>query len=99
MYSTDGNYSSRRDGSVAQRDLHTRKKVTTMQPFTNITVSYNDASESVQLTFGAQQTLNAGGEITVLGGPTSGVKGISGALVSGNRVLVISPGGARITPV
>jgi hypothetical protein len=75
-----------------------KKRVSVVQRLTDFTVSYNDASESVRLTFTARPTFKTGGQITVKGGPSSGVTGVSGAFVSGNRVLTISRGGKKITP-
>jgi hypothetical protein len=102
-------FSSRLDASSANRGANyqvdtpvTKKvkkhKVTTLQPLTGFTVSYNDASESVSLLFTNQQTFKTGGLITVLGGPSNGVTGLSGAFVAGNTVLAISPGGKNIAP-
>jgi hypothetical protein len=73
-----------------------KNKVTLLQPLSGFDVSYNDAGESVSLLFTTQQTFKKGGQITVLGGPSTGVTGLSGAFVSGNRVLKISPGGKNI---
>jgi hypothetical protein len=75
-----------------------RKKVELIQPLTNFTVTYSDATKSVNLMFTTPPTFKAGGRITVLGGPASGITGVSGAFLSGIRVLAIAPGGKRITP-
>ena len=75
-----------------------KKKINMLQPLTGFTVSYNDANESVRLTFTSQQTFKKGGRITILGGPLNGVTSSSGAFLSGNRTLAISPGGKQITP-
>jgi hypothetical protein len=73
-----------------------RKKVTVLQPLTGFRVSYNDTSESVSLMFTSPQTFKTGGQITVISGPTSGVTDITGAFISGQKVLSISPGGNTI---
>ncbi len=73
-----------------------KKKVTTLEPLTGFTVSYNDSSESVSLLFTSPQTFKTGGQITVLSGPSSGVTGPSGAFLFGTKVLNISPGGKTI---
>ena len=75
-----------------------KKKITVLQPLTGFTVLYNEANESVRLTFTSQQTFKNGGRITLLGGPLNGVTSSSGAFLTGNRTLAISPGGKRITP-
>jgi sugar lactone lactonase YvrE len=73
-----------------------KKKVLVVQPLNAFTVSYNDVSTSVDLLFTSPQTFNKGGRITVDGGPLDGVSSPSGAFVTGNRVLAISPGGKSI---
>ena len=74
-----------------------KRKVASLQPLTAFTVSYNDATDSVSLLFMGQPEVNNGGQITVLGGPASGVTGASGAVLSGDRVLTIAPGGKTIS--
>jgi len=61
------------------------------------TVSYDAASESVSVMMAGKQTFRTGGRITVLGGATSGVSGVSGGFLSGNKVLIISPGGKNVS--
>ena len=73
-----------------------RKKVTVLQQLTGFRVSYNDASESVSLMFTSPQTFTNGGQITVVSGPTSGVTDITGAFISGQKLLTISQGGKSI---
>ena len=75
-----------------------KRKVASVQPLLNFTVSYNDAGESVTILLSNPQSFKTGGEITVLGGPARGVMGLTGAFVSGNRELVVSPGGKAIAP-
>ena len=75
-----------------------KRKVTSVQALTDFTVSYDDATESVDLLFKSTPSFKMGGEITVLGGPSRGVMGLTGAFVAGNRVLMISAGGKNITP-
>jgi hypothetical protein len=75
-----------------------QQKITMLQPITNFTVTYNDASESVSLLFTSPPSFKTGGQLTVLGGPAQGVMGLSGSFVSGNRVFTISAGGKKIAP-
>ena len=76
-----------------------KQNVTSLQPLNGFTVSYNDASESVSLVFTNQQKFKTGGQITVLSGPSSGVTSLSGAYLSGSRLLAIAPSGNRISLV
>ena len=75
------------------------KNVTSLQALNGFTVSYNDASETVSVDFTSQQEFKTGGQITVLGGPSSGITSLSGAYLSGSRVLEIAPSGNRISLV
>ncbi len=74
-----------------------KKTVTNVQPLNDFSVSYSDTSDSVSLLFTAQPTFKTGGQITVLGGPISGVTSLTGAFLTGNRVLKISAGGNNIS--
>ena len=74
-----------------------KKTVTKIQALNDFSVSYNDTNDSVSLLFTAQPTFKSGGQITVLGGPISGVTSLTGAFVTGNRVLKISAGGNNIS--
>jgi hypothetical protein len=67
-----------------------------LNPMTGFSVAYNAANDSVTLTFAGKQTFRTGGQITVVGGPPSGVTGVSGAALAGRKVFTISPGGQSI---
>ncbi len=82
-----------------QLDTITTKKVkkkttTTQQPITNFKVMYVPASDSVDISFGSNETFPTGGQITVL----SGVTTASGGTLTGNAVYTISKGGKIISP-
>jgi hypothetical protein len=67
-------------------------------PITGFSVAYTAANDSVTLTFTGNQTFRTGGQITVVGGPPSGVTGASGVALSGSNVFTISPRGQSIVP-
>ena len=76
-----------------------KKKVErTLHPITNFTVSYTAASDSVTLTLAGKQAFPTGGQLTVLGGSSGGIRGPSGAPLGGNTVFTISKGGKKIGP-
>ncbi len=68
------------------------KKVTTLRPFANFTVSYLASSDAVQITLGSRQTFPSGGQITILAGLTTA----SGAALTGPAVFTIASGGKSI---
>jgi hypothetical protein len=67
-----------------------------LHPITGFSVAYSAANDSVTLTFAGKQTFKAGGQISVVGGPPSGVTGVSGVALAGSRVFRISPRGKSI---
>ncbi len=69
-----------------------------LHPITSFSVTYSAANDSVTLTFAGKQALRTGGQITVVGGPSAGVTGASGAALAGNNVFTISAGGKTISP-
>ena len=85
-----------------QLDTITTKRVKkkihrVLHPITSFSVSYSAADDSVTLTFAGKQAFPAGGQITVVSGPTGGVTGAAGAAIVGNNVFTISPGGRSVT--
>jgi hypothetical protein len=68
-----------------------------LNPITGLSVAYSAVSDSVTLTFAGKQTFPSGGRITVVGGPSGGVIGESGATLAGNTVFTISSGGTNIS--
>jgi hypothetical protein len=88
-------------GGNYQIDTVTTKRVKKqtrriLHPITSFSVAYSAANDSVTLTFAGKQTFRTGGQITVVGGPPSGVTGISGAALAGSKVFTISPRGQSI---
>jgi hypothetical protein len=82
-----------------QIDTITTKKVKKktkqiLHPFTNFTVKYDTASNSVDITLGGKQTFPTGGEIIILGGMTTS----AGGTLTGNAIYSISKGGKSISP-
>ena len=76
-----------------------RKKTTTsLHPITAFTVSYDDATDTVDLTLIGKQAFPTGGQLTVVGIPPNGISGASGAPLGGNIVFTISKKGSTITP-
>jgi hypothetical protein len=69
-----------------------------LDAFTDFTVSYNAASDSVSLALDDKQGFQGGGKITVIGGPSGGVTGTSGATLAASAVFTITKGGNRIVP-
>jgi FG-GAP-like repeat/PKD domain len=69
-----------------------------LHPITSFRVSYIAESDSVTLTLASKQTFPTGGQITVLGGPSGGVTGSSGAALTGNTTFTISKDGNNIEP-
>jgi len=100
-FSTKLNASSAGNAGNYQLDsVHTKRLKRGVEQVLNpigFTVSYDAASESVSVMLAGKQTFRAGGQITVLGGSSSGVSGVSGGFLSGNQVLTISPGGKNIS--
>lgn len=79
---------TKRVKKIAKRSLH---------PITNFSVTYFPADDSVNLTFAGKQSFPTGGQITVVSGPSTGITGMSGAALVGNKVFTISPGGRSVT--
>jgi hypothetical protein len=82
-----------------QIDTITTKKVKKktkqiLHAFTNFTVKYDALSDTVDITLGGKQTFPTGGEITILGGMTTG----AGGTLTGNAVYSISKGGKSVSP-
>jgi len=100
-FSTKLNASSAGNSGNYQLDSvntkHLKGKVAQVLRPIGFTVSYDAASESVSVMLAGKQTFRTGGQITVLGGPSSGVSGASGGFLSENKVLIISPGGKNIS--
>ena len=90
------NPSSATNGGNYQVDTITTKRVKKqtrriLHPITSFSVAYNAANDSVTLTFAGKQTFRTGGQITVVGGPPSGITGVSGAALAGSKAFTISP--------
>ena len=84
-----GNYQV--DAIVTKRvKKHTRR---VLQPIRSFAASYSASADSITLKFNGKQAFPNGGEITVVGGSTSGVTSTSGATLTGNQVFTISPRG------
>ncbi|MFI5456862.1 MAG: ELWxxDGT repeat protein [Isosphaerales bacterium] len=100
-FNTKLNASSATDTGNYQVDsVNTKRVKRQVEPILRpigFTVSYDAASESVSVMMPGKQTFRSGGQITVLGGATSGVSGVSGGFLSGNKMLIISPGGKNIS--
>jgi hypothetical protein len=47
-----------------------------LHPITTFSVAYSAANDSATLTFAGKQTFRTGGQITVVGGPPSGITGV-----------------------
>jgi hypothetical protein len=71
-----------------------KKKIKVLQSITKFNVSYLEASDTVEITFGSPETFPTGGQITVLGGLTTA----TGGTLTGNAVYTISKGGKGIVP-
>ena len=71
-----------------------KKKEKILHPITNFSVSYLPASDAVEIEFGANETFPTGGQITVLGGITTG----SGGTLTGTAIFAIAKGGKSIDP-
>jgi hypothetical protein len=89
------------NGGNYQVDTITTKRVKKqtrriLHPITGFSVAYSAANDSVTLTLAGKQTFKTGGQITVVGGPPSGITGDSGAALAGSKVFTISPRGQRI---
>jgi hypothetical protein len=89
------------NGGNYQIDTITTKRVKKqtrriLHPITSFAVAYTAANDSVTLTFAGKQTFKTGGQINVVGGPPSGVTGVSGAALAGSRVFRISPRGQSV---
>ncbi len=80
--------------TVKRVRMHTQR---VLHPINGFSVAYNPAGDSVTLTFAGNQTFPSGGQITVVGGPSGGVTGASGAALVGKRVFTISRGGRNLT--
>jgi len=95
------NPTSATNGRNYQVDTITTKRVKKqtrriLHPITSFSVAYSAAKDSVTLTFAGKQTFRTGGQITVVGGPPSGITGASGAALAGNKAFTISPRGQSI---
>ena len=95
------NPSSATNNANYQVDTVTTKRVKKqtrhiLHPITSFSVAYSAANDSVTLTFAGKQTFRTGGQITVVGGPPSGITGVSGAALAGSKVFTISPRGQSI---
>ncbi len=67
-----------------------------LHQLTSFSVSYSAANDSVTLTFAGKQSFKTGGQINVVGGPPTGVTGVSGDALAGSKVFTISPLGKSI---
>ncbi len=87
-----GNYQV--DAIITKRVKKQTRRV--FQPLRSVAVSYSASADSITLKFTRKQAFPKGGEITVVGGSTSGVTSTSGATLIGNQVFMISPHGHGI---
>jgi len=62
-----------------------KKVMRIMHPISNFTVSYNAASDSVNLALVGTQPFPTGGQLTIVSGPSGGVTGASGAPLGGHH--------------
>jgi RHS repeat-associated protein len=77
---------------------HIKKKIKRiLHPISGFTVSYSAAKNSVDLTLLGKQTFPTGGQLTIVSGPSAGVKGASGAPLGGPTIFAISVKGRTIT--
>jgi hypothetical protein len=65
-----------------------------LHPIANFAVTYDAASNAVDITLGGNQTFPTGGQLTVLNGLTTA----SGGTLTGNAVLIIAKGGKSVSP-
>jgi ELWxxDGT repeat protein len=93
--STAGSIGNYQVDSVSTRRV--KRQVEQIVRPIGFTVSYDEASESVSVMMTGKEAFRTGGQITVLGGPSSGASGASGGFLSGNKMLIISPGGKIIS--
>ncbi len=75
-----------------------RKTTTILHPITNFRVSYIAATDTVDLTLIGTQTFPTGGRLAIVSNSSLGVKGATGAPISGTSVFAISKNGKAITP-
>jgi hypothetical protein len=75
-----------------------KKKVQSILKPLAFTASYDAPSDSVTLTIAGPQSFPKGGQITVVGGPSGGVTGTSGARLAASEVFTIGANGRSIIP-
>jgi hypothetical protein len=103
QFSEPLNLASAKNAGNYQLDTITTKKVkkkvtTILHPFTQFTVSYVAATDTVDLTLLGKPTFPTGGQLTVVNRAPGGVEGATGAPLAGTTVFVISKKGKTITP-
>jgi hypothetical protein len=94
--SSAGNLANYQVDTVAKRGKSVSQRV--LQPFNNIAVAYDAANDAVTLTLVGKLNFPTGGQITIIGGPSGGITGTSGATMANTAVFTVSKGGKSIVP-